>query len=204
MTKSFEITAFWRRLGSCRQGVTALEFAFAAPVVIAAVAAAIELAMVMFVTSLAEGALREASRFGITGAISAGISREQKIADILLDHTIGLVEAAGLTVNYKVYPAFGDVGKPEPFTDAAPVNGQYDAGEAFNDINGNGEWDADMGAAGMGGPGDVVLYTVAFDWALLTPLFTAFAPENGKLRLSASVAVRNEPYNVLPPQGSDP
>jgi hypothetical protein len=58
-----------------------------------------------------------------------------------------------------------------------------------------------MGAAGLGGPGDVVLYPVSFDWSLLTPLMAPLAGADGKLRLSASIAVRNEPYNVLPPAG---
>jgi hypothetical protein len=139
MPKPLEIINFWKRLGQSRDGVTALEFAFAAPAVIAAVAAAIELAMVMFVNSLAEGALREASRFGITGQIPAGVSREQQIANILLDHTIGLVEAPGMTIGYLVYPSFDDIGKPEPFTDDNPANGSYDPGESYNDINGNGQ-----------------------------------------------------------------
>lgn len=201
MMKQPGFTTALRRLIGCRRGVTVLEFAFAAPVVIGAVAAVIELAMVMFVSSLAEGGLREASRFGITGRLPAGTSREEAIASIVTDHTIGLVDGASIAITYMVYPSFGDIGKPEPFTDSDPANGQHDAGEAFNDINGNGQWDVDMGAAGLGGPGDVVLYTIRFDWPLLTPLFAPLAPADGKLRLGASIAVRNEPYNVLPPQG---
>ncbi len=50
-----------------------------------------------------------------------------------------------------------------------------------------------MGLAGLGGPGDVVLYTVTADWALLTPLIAPLMGEGGVMQLEASVAVRNEP-----------
>ena len=72
-----------------------------------------------------------------------------------------------------VYENFGDVGQPEPFTDENG-NGAYDAGEAFTDVNGNGGWDEDMGAAGLGGPGDVVVYQMSYDWSIIIPMFRPF------------------------------
>jgi Flp pilus assembly protein TadG len=191
------ITGVFRDILRCCRGVAALEFAFAAPVVVAIAAGIFELAMVMFVSTLAEGGLREASRFSITGFVPSGTTREDRILQILKDHTIGLVDVDAATITFRVYPSFGDIGKPEPFTDTSPANGSYDAGEAYQDINGNGQWDADMGAAGLGGPGEVVLYTIAFDWALLTPLVSPFMGTDGKLRLTSSVAVRNEPFDPL-------
>lgn len=190
-----------QRLGACRRGTTALEFAFAAPIVVLTVAGIVELALLMFVSTLSEGALREASRFSITGFVPAGTTREERILEILGDHTIGLVDLDAATIAYKVYPSFADIGKPEPFTDDSPANGSYDAGESFQDINGNGQWDADMGAAGLGGPGDVVLYSIEFDWALMTPLISPLMGTDGKIRLKSSVAVRNEPFDVPPAGG---
>lgn len=194
-----DLPGLWRRLWRCRSGVTALEFAFAAPVIVLIVAGIVELSMVMFVSTLSEGALREASRFSITGFVPAGMTREQRILQIISDHTIGLVDMSKATITYKVYPSFGDIGKPEPYTDNNPANGSYDPGEPFQDINGNGQWDSDMGAAGLGGPGDVVLYTIRFDWPLLTPLLAPVIGSNGKIALKSSVAVRNEPFDTPPP-----
>lgn len=191
----------WKRLRACRRGVTAIEFAVVAPAVFLTVAGIIELAMIMFVSTLSEGGLREASRFSITGFIPPGMTREERILEILEEHTIGLVDMNQATVVYKVYPSFDDIGKPEPFTDSAPANGTYDAGEAFQDINGNGQWDSDMGAAGLGGPGDIVLYTIEYDWDLMTPLVSPFVGTNGKLSMKSSVAVKNEPFDVPPPAG---
>ncbi len=73
------------------------------------------------------------------------------------------------------------------------VNGQIDPGE-YVDINGNNQWDADMGAAGAGGPGAVVVYKVKYDWPLLTGLLTPLLGQNGYVTLSVSTAVRNEPF----------
>lgn len=188
-----------RRLFGCRKGITAIEFAIAAPVVFSTVAGVLELALVMFVMTLSEGALREASRFSITGFTPPGMTREERILQILGDHTIGLVDMDEATVTYKVYPSFDDIGKPEPFTDNAPANGSYDAGEAFQDINGNGQWDSDMGAAGLGGPEEIVLYTIQFEWALMTRLLSPFMGTDGIMTMTSSVAVKNEPFSVPPP-----
>ena len=180
--------------GAACDGVAILEFGLAAPVVILATVGLIELGTMMFVNSLVEGALREAARFGITGFSPEGVSREERILEIVADHTNGLVDMQTATVTQLIYPGFGDVGQPEPFDDAPPSNGTYDLGESFQDINGNGVWDSDMGAAGAGGPGAVVLYTIAVDWPALTPMFRPFLGEDGKIRMGASVAVRNEPF----------
>ena len=184
------------RMAGCVRGVAALEFAFAAPVVIIAMVGAIELSTLMFATTLMEGGLREASRFGITGNVPAGSTREAHIIKVIASNTIGLVDMSTAVLSYKIYPSFGTVGKPEPFVDGIPANGTYDPGEAFTDINGNGQWDSDMGKAGLGGPGDIVLYTVRVNWNMLTPLIGALMTTNGPLKLESSIAVRNEPYPV--------
>lgn len=188
------LPADFRRAVACARGVAALEFAFAAPVVLLGIFGALEFAMVMLVTTLMEGGLREASRFGTTGNVPAGSTREEYILQLIRSSTSGLVDMSTINVSYKVYPSFGDVGKPEPYTDSNPANGTYDAGEAYTDINGNGQWDADMGMAGLGGPGDVVLYIVEYDWEILTPIVSHILGEDGVMKLQSSVAVRNEPY----------
>src|SRR3546814_7528090 len=57
---------------------TALEFAFALPVVLLLIVGMFEVAVIMFVNVSVEGALREAARFGITGEAPAGVTREQR------------------------------------------------------------------------------------------------------------------------------
>lgn len=176
-----------------RRGVTAVEFALIAPVCMTLICVFIDLSMVMFITNVMEGGVREASRYAITGQVEVGKTREQKIAEIVQSHSYNLIATTDITVTTKVYPSFGDVGKPEPFIDKNG-NGKYDSGESFTDVNKNGVWDADMGANGAGGSGAVVAYTVSYKWVLWTPLAAEIWGNGGAVLLSATVAVRNEPY----------
>ena len=181
------------RLIRGRRGASAVEFALIAPVCMALVCVFIDLSMVMFITNVMEGGLREASRYAITGYLETGKTREQKIAEIVKDHSYGLILESDLTIIYKIYPSFEDVGKPEPFVDTNG-NGKHDSGEPFTDVIKNGQWDADMGAAGVGGPGDIVAYTVEYKWTLWTPLASDIWGDGGRITLNATIAVRNEPY----------
>jgi Flp pilus assembly protein TadG len=185
---------FFGRLWRRREGVAAVEFAFVAPILLLTIVGIMEVAMVLIVSSLIEGGLRDAARFGITGFVPQGMTREEQITSIIGDATIGLVKMSDIDIQTLIYPSFAQVGQPEPYTDTNG-NGAYDAGEPYTDINGNGQWDADMGAAGVGGPGDIVLYKVKYDLPMMTPLLsTVLGGLDGKVQLSASIAVRNEPY----------
>jgi Flp pilus assembly protein TadG len=195
MGNTLSLAGAFRRFVRCRRGTSAIEFAFAAPAALLAACGVIDMSLAMFASTLAEGGLREASRMGITGYTPAGVSRQDRILQILSEHTIGLIDMSTANITFRVYRGFEDIGKPEPFVDAND-NDVYDAGESFNDVNGNGVWDADMGVAGVGGPGDVVVYTMTYDWTVLTPLIATVFGDNGKIRMSASVAVRNEPWTT--------
>jgi len=172
-----------------------MEFALSAPAALLAACGVIDISMTMFVSTLAEGGLREASRLGITGYTPVGVSRQDRILQVLSEHTIGLIDMATADISFRVYRGFEDIGKPEPFVDANG-NDTYDDGESFNDVNGNGAWDADMGTAGVGGPGDVVVYTMTYNWTVLTPLVASVFGNNGTIQMTASVAVRNEPWTT--------
>jgi hypothetical protein len=63
----------------------------------------------------------------------------------------------------------------------------------FIDINGNGSWDADMGQAGLGNPGDVVVYTVSYPWPIVTPIISAII--GSTYTITTRTVVRNEPYD---------
>lgn len=182
----------WRR----SDGASAIEFSLVAMPLILTVVGIIEVALILFVNVLLEGAVRDSARYGITGFTSGGIDRETMIRQIIEKRTVGMIDMSKVNIETLVYQSFSDIGKPEPFTDEAPFNQTHDPGEPFVDINGNGQWDADMGAAGAGGPGAVVVYKVKYDWPLLTGLLAPIMGENGYLRLSVSTAVRNEPFPV--------
>jgi hypothetical protein len=186
-----------RRLRACRgdrRGTALIQFALAFPVFCLLLLGIMEVAAVLFVTSMMEGGLREAARFGITGFAPSGQTRIERILEIVGRHTQGLVDMSNVEISFLIYPSFNDIGEPEPYTDDN-ANGAYDPGEAYTDVNGNGQWDADMGAAGLGGPGDIVLYTLDYRWDLMTVLLAPLmGGDDGRMDLTASIVVRNEPF----------
>ncbi len=192
---SLSLTATLKRLRRNREGSAIIEFAMAAPLVVMAIIGIVEFSMILFVNSLLEGGLRQASRFGLTGFEPGGLTRQERILQIVEDHTHGLVEDSAASLSTLVYPSFDSIGEPEPYTDENN-NGQHDEGEPYMDVNGNNQWDPDMGATGLGGPEDIVLYTIEYDWPLLTGLLGDFIGEDGTFPLRASVVVRNEPYGT--------
>ncbi len=185
----------FRFLRRNEDGATLVEFALIAPTLMLFVMGIIEVAMVLFVSSLLEGSVREAGRYGITGYVYQGFDRIAIIRKIVEQNTIGLVDMEKVKIETLTYQSFSAVGQPEPFSDTNG-NGQRDAGEAFNDVNGNGTWDDDMGVNGAGGPGDIVVYTITYDWPLLTTFLGDLMGRAGIMQLSASYAVRNEPWDI--------
>lgn len=90
---------------------------------------------------------------------------------------------------------FGDVGEPEPFVDdpIAP-NGQFDVGETFTDVNGNGQWDRDMGLTdSIGEAGQVVSYTATIAIEPLFPFLAEQITGRATYEIRAATLVRNEP-----------
>ena len=50
-----------------------------------------------------------------------------------------------------------------------------------------------MGEAGLGGPSDVVVYRLTYDWGIITPIDARGSSATAS-RTSRAIAVRNEPY----------
>ncbi len=182
------------RLRRRRDGSTLLEFAFVAPVLVLMLFGGMEVGMIFFADSLLEGGLREAARFGLTGALPPTGTREEHIVEVVNDNGAGVVWIDETNVATLVYPNFTSIGEPEPYTDING-NGVHDAGEPFTDINCNSQWDPDMGKAGLGHGGEVVLYSISYELELMTGLLAPLLGDNGKFPLAASVVVRNEPFD---------
>lgn len=172
-------------------GKAIVEFALVAPIFLGITLSILEFSGIMFVQTLLEGGAREASRYGLTGQQPEGVSRDAMILQIVSENSFGIIDVNDLEMTTLVYENFSEVGQPEPFTDENG-NDAYDEGEPYIDVNGNGSWDDDMGAAGLGGPGDVVVYRMSYDWPIMIPLFQPFFGDH--VTLEANIAVRNEPF----------
>lgn len=175
-------------------GSPSVNFALAAVPLSLGIIATIEVGMILFATTLMESGLRDAARFGITGRTPDTLSRQERIVQIVQDRTLGLVDLETANFDVVVYPTFSDIGRGEPFIDG-DGSGAYETGETFVDENGNGIWDADIADAGAGDAGDVVVYRISYDWPLFTPLAGTVLGTDGLVNLSATVAVRNEPWD---------
>ncbi|MEH6546566.1 MAG: hypothetical protein V7701_09075, partial [Sneathiella sp.] len=77
-----------------------------------------------------------------------------------------------------------------PFT--APDGTIYPTGEPWTEVNGNGTYDADFGTAGLGVQGDIVLYTISYNWNFLSGEVLPIL--DGTIPMAASIVVQNEPY----------
>ena len=174
-------------------GAAALEFAFVFPVLLLFVFVLFDLMMILWMDAAMESAVRMASRFGITGYAPAGKTREEIILALIEERTLGFVNRSTATISTRIYDRFDHIGVGEPFDDTAPPNGKYDSGELFVDVNGNGVWDDDLGRPGVGGPGEIVVYTATYRLPFLTPL-QSFIGGSGSTLLKASAVVRNEPF----------
>jgi Flp pilus assembly pilin Flp len=192
-----------------RSGTAAVEFALLAPA-IATLATVGYAGVVLHAGALSlETGVAAAARWAIVGETPAGSTRQAEIRRIVTEHvcppdggfcywTTDWIATGDdgvtspLRILMKAYVDPRNIGRPEPFTDKAPFDGKWSAGEAFVDVNGNGSWDPDMGAATPGGSGDHVIYRVAFAQRVSHPLLT---PLMGAQTLrEAQVVVRNEPF----------
>ena len=177
----------------CNRGAAMVEWALVAPVATAVGFVFLELLTMLFINVMAEGGLREAARYGITGYVPEGKTRQEHIVAIVQDHTLGFL-ADDTQITTKIYPAFDRVGDGEKFTDENN-NGVYDVGEPFIDENGNGVYDSDIGEEGAGGPGDIVAYKITYNYTLMTPFLAPLVGNgDGKIQFTAVVVVQNEPF----------
>ncbi|MEM6682138.1 MAG: TadE/TadG family type IV pilus assembly protein [Pseudomonadota bacterium] len=177
-----------------QRGMAAIEFAFAAPVILLLIIGAVEFGWILFANSTLESAVREASRRGLTGYAPCDMSREEYIAAVIDNEMGSFSDPDKRTVTQTVYDNFNQL-DGEPFSDINE-NGIRDANEDFTDINGNLEYDADLGAAGLGNAGAVVVYEVSYELDNFSSWFARkIGSENG-FSISASATVRNEPAAI--------
>jgi Flp pilus assembly protein TadG len=180
------------RLAGDESGVTAVEFAIVAPVMLLMLMGFFDLAHTEYTRSVLQGAMQMAAR---NSTLESGLTSQAAIDAYVENQVKSLVgPGATYTVNRLSYTDFSHVGKAEPYTDTNG-NGQYDKGECFEDDNGNGQWDSDMGKGGQGGADDAVLYTMTVSYNRLFPMARMLGWP-AKQTISAATVLRNQPYSA--------
>ena len=171
-------------------GVTAIEFALIAPVFLLTLMGICDIGFNMYANTLLQGSLQKAARDStIEGASTAVL--DARVTDMV--HHI--VPNAALTFSRRAYADYSSVGQPEDFTDLNE-DGACNDGEPYEDANGNGAYDTDRGAAGIGGARLAVLYEVSMSYPRIFPM-AQLAGQSGTVTINAATVLRNQPYSSI-------
>ena len=178
------------------KGAAALEFALVAPVLFVMLLGLFDLGHKYYAVSVLQGAVQKAARDATLENGPVTINDLDAAVASSIKQIVG--DKAKFSSERLSYANFSDVGDPEFFLDAPgpagqPLNGRYDPWECFQDVNGNGKWDSDLGKAGQGGAHDAVLYKVKVDYPRLFPLsgLLGLGPDES---IQASTVLRNQPF----------
>lgn len=180
-----------RRLPADRSGVTLVEFALVAPVLIVMVMGLFDIAHTQYTSSMLNGAMQKAAR----DLTLENANSQQVNIDARVKAQVGAVmpQNATVTVEKVSHFDFADVGEPEEFDDQNSDN-ICNNNEPYVDNNNNGRWDADRGKDGIGGARDVVLYTTTVTYPRLFPMYGLIGLRK-EIVLSSSTVLRNQPFD---------
>lgn len=171
------------------RGTAAIEFALCAPVLLIGMMGVFDLGHNMYTASIIHGAVQKAARDStIEGAQDNEAELDQRVTGMVRQ----IAPGATLDFDRIAYSTFSDVGQPEDWNDV-DGDGSCDGGEPFEDANGNGSWDADMGRTGFGGARDAVLYKVTVTYVRPFPVSKLIGqPET--FTTVARTVLRNQPF----------
>lgn len=182
-----------RALFKSQSGISTVEFAIILPAMLTLICGSIEMGHMLFARVVLEGAVTEAARIATASLETAEAERTTIMENSIQQTMQSFPLAAGERISIKttVYSDFASA-HPETYEDANN-NGQYDLGETYVDRNANGKWDAASPITGtLGGPGDVVSYTVRFPKRILFGFLGMSKLMGNSIKLDATTVVRNE------------
>lgn len=184
--------ALVRRLSRDTGGATLVEFAFAAPIFLVVLMAAMEFGYLLFMQSVLEGALTKAARdltleSASTESVRAALDEE--IGDMIRLTRKGV----DVAVRREAVSRYSQIRtRAEPLADSNG-NGRCDAGETFEDVNHNGQFDAQAVRSEWGGADDVVVYTVTLRFGRLFPV-ADFIGMSDETSLTSTKMLRIQPF----------
>lgn len=191
------LSGFLARLPRDVRGVTAMEFAIVAPVMILTLLGLSDLGYRVYAQSILDGAMQKSGRdstLETNNTVDAAIELDAQVARAV--HAIA--PTATFATSRKSYAEFGRI-KREDYPDANG-NGQRDVGECFEDLNGSGKQEDDPGLSGQGGADDVVVYDVTVTYPRIFPL-GGLMGWSDKQVIKGRTILKNQPYNSqnIPP-----
>lgn len=183
-------------LASDSRGVSAIEFALIAPVLLAVIMGGFELAYQSYVQTVVEGELIRAGR---TNSLERAASNEERfvIDERIRDRILQVAPQARIAMPQRTtFASYARVRSPaEP---DANNNGVCEPGETYEDTNRNGRWDEHSGVENGTGAKDVMVYTVSLEYDRLFPVAQLIGL-NDTVHITASTNLRIQPFDVQAP-----
>lgn len=148
------------------KGNVMVEYALVAPMFFLTLIGMFEVSALFFVQTSLEAAVFQASRFGRTGDTVAGQTQEETMREIISDLTYNILDPSRLHIRIA------------PVADFSSANVEA----------------IDQDSIDFGGPEEPVVYTVTYDWPMITQLVMTALGSNEDYQLTASSVIMNEPF----------
>jgi Flp pilus assembly protein TadG len=179
-----------RRLHRDRRGVTVVEFAMVAPVMLGLIMGLGDIMYQAYVQAILDGAMQKAGR---DSALENNIVAGDTIDDVVEARVKEIAKNARFESDRKSYTSFALI-KPEYIYDKNG-NGKLDSKECYDDVNANGTWDKDPGRDSQGSADDVTLYTMSVTYPRLFPVAGLFGFDDEQT-VTSKTLLKNQPYKA--------
>jgi Flp pilus assembly protein TadG len=165
-----------KRLRRDRDGASAVEFALVGPLMFMAVFGVLEIGLGFMATQYLETATQQSTRLIMTGQVKSSSLSKEQFKQLVCDRVKLMIDCANLYVDAQKYDSFSEADFSDPV-----ANGKFVDNTKFI----------------TGKQGDIVVVRTFYKWPVLLANFYGFDQSNlegGKRLISASAAVRNEPW----------
>jgi Flp pilus assembly protein TadG len=122
------------------KGTAAVEFAASSFALVTVFVMLLETASMYFAQGVLESAVERAARFAATGTAPSGMTREERLLELVSSMSLGMIDTSGVQIQTSSYASYQQAAM------------------------------AGSGTAGLGGSDDVLKIEAAMTWPGLTPL----------------------------------
>lgn len=187
----------FRSFGADARGVTLVEFALVAPLLLLLLTGGLEVGHRAYLAALLRGEINKAGR-DLTLEDAQSPARRTEIENRVRAAMRPLARSGTVAFSRRSYRDYANVASTaEDYIDANH-DGRCNANEVFSDTNDNGVWDIDGGRVGDGGGAkDVVVFRAEFTYDRL-PLGKLLGMSK-QTQISATTYLRNQPFDNQAP-----
>ena len=210
------VLKFIQRFLAARAGATILEYSLVAPIFFLLLFAIVEYGLFTFHSVAIESAVMQSARTASlgrsnasTGACTATSDRVGYLQCVLRDKTSGLINASSIVITANTVAGGGVPASATPdicFGNPPRVGGVCPTGTPWQDVNGNGVYDAGtaLTVASLGNAGDLVEVRVYYPWKVQIPFMKEFfgcrgnpgpGCQQGVAMITSATVLKNEPFN---------